>query len=117
MCHYPSFHCITSYLPRYWSYKWVLTIILCKPIGTYNCEHYDTFSIADKLNTALQSTKVGVFFEPVLTSGYEAWNSATGSSEMKEWPTWANVLIGILIGIAIIWIPVVWLLKYAIKAQ
>jgi hypothetical protein len=30
---------------------------------------------------------------------------------MKEWPVWANVLIGLLIGVAIIWIPVVWILK------
>ena len=47
--------------------------------------------------------------------GYEAWNSATGSTEMKEWPAWANALIGILIGIAIVWIPIVWMLKYVSK--
>jgi hypothetical protein len=36
----------------------------------------------------------------------------TGHVEMKDWPVWANVLIGLLIGIAIIWIPIVWLLRY-----
>jgi hypothetical protein len=36
----------------------------------------------------------------------------TGLVEMKEWPVWANVLIGLLIGMAVIWIPVIWLLRF-----
>ena len=36
----------------------------------------------------------------------------TGLVEKKEWPIWANVLIGLLIGMAIIWIPLIWLLRF-----
>ena len=49
--------------------------------------------------------------------GYEAWNSVTGLVEKKEWPIWANVLIGLLIGMAIIWIPLIWLLRFVLLVE
>ncbi|KAK9503037.1 hypothetical protein O3M35_011690 [Rhynocoris fuscipes] len=40
-------------------------------------------------------------------SGYPAWISSRGQTEMKEWPVWAVLLICLLVGIAVMWIPLV----------
>ncbi|XP_014225747.1 sodium-dependent neutral amino acid transporter B(0)AT3 isoform X1 [Trichogramma pretiosum] len=40
-------------------------------------------------------------------SGYQAWVAEKGITERLEWPTWALVLIAVLILASILWIPVV----------
>lgn len=40
-------------------------------------------------------------------SGYAAWVSNKGISEKQDWPTWALVLIVILILASVLWIPAV----------
>ena len=42
---------------------------------------------------------------------YEAWDATTGSAVQKVWPWWVYIVIVILIGMSIIWIPVVALLQ------
>ncbi|XP_023228941.1 sodium-dependent neutral amino acid transporter B(0)AT3-like [Centruroides sculpturatus] len=42
---------------------------------------------------------------------YEAWDKETATTVTKEWPTWANIVIAILILMAAIWIPLVALLQ------
>lgn len=44
-------------------------------------------------------------------AGYEAWDSVKGATFEREWPLWCQILIGILIGMSILWIPIVALLK------
>ena len=44
-------------------------------------------------------------------STYDAWDSETGTTIPKEWPTWCKVLIGVLIGMSVMWVPIVALLK------
>jgi len=38
-------------------------------------------------------------------SGYEAWVSSAGTTERRNWPTWALVLIAVLILCSVLWIP------------
>lgn len=40
-------------------------------------------------------------------SGYQTWVPNKGTTERQEWPTWALVLIFILILASVLWIPVV----------
>ena len=41
----------------------------------------------------------------------QAWDAATGSAVQKSWPSWVYAIIVILIGMSIVWIPVVALLQ------
>lgn len=45
-------------------------------------------------------------------SGYKAWVADKGVESELSWPLWSQLLILFLIGISVIWIPVVALLRY-----
>ncbi|RWS25707.1 sodium-dependent neutral amino acid transporter B(0)AT3-like protein, partial [Leptotrombidium deliense] len=45
-------------------------------------------------------------------SGYDAWNTETGSTIRKEWPHWAHVLIITLILMSVLWVPIVAILRF-----
>lgn len=47
----------------------------------------------------------------VAGAGYPAWDSSIGESVKKDWPLWSKLLAGLLIGLSVLWIPVVALLK------
>ena len=40
-------------------------------------------------------------------STYDAWDASNGIDIKKEWPVWCKCLAGILIGMAVIWVPLV----------
>ena len=42
---------------------------------------------------------------------YEAWDAETGSAVNLGWPWWCYILIALLIGMSLVWIPVVALLQ------
>ncbi len=44
-------------------------------------------------------------------AGYEAWDALAGEKTNLPWPWWGKMLIAILIGVSILWIPIVFLLK------
>lgn len=44
-------------------------------------------------------------------SGYPAWISEKGETELREWPGWSIFLILFLISVSIIWIPGIALLR------
>ena len=41
----------------------------------------------------------------------QAWDAATGSPVQKAWPWWVYIIIVLLIGMSILWIPFVALLR------
>lgn len=45
-------------------------------------------------------------------AGYDAWISELGETKVKPWPWWAIIMIIFLIGISVLWIPIVALLRY-----
>ncbi|XP_057332306.1 sodium-dependent neutral amino acid transporter B(0)AT3 [Microplitis mediator] len=45
-------------------------------------------------------------------SGYQTWVPNKGATERQEWPTWALVLIFILILASVLWIPAVAIFRY-----
>ncbi|KAK0082782.1 hypothetical protein PV325_009842 [Microctonus aethiopoides] len=62
---------------------------------------------------AMLSILVASFIEIVCDgSGYQAWVSSEGVTERHEWPTWAIVLIFILIMTSVLWIPAVAIFRY-----
>ncbi|CAB3381938.1 Hypothetical predicted protein [Cloeon dipterum] len=57
---------------------------------------------------AMISIMVATFVQIAMDgSGYDAWVSSEGTSERRNWPTWALVLIFTLILMSVLWIPVV----------
>ena len=40
-------------------------------------------------------------------STYDTWDASNGIDIKKEWPVWCKCLAGILIGMAVIWVPLV----------
>ena len=44
-------------------------------------------------------------------AGYKAWDTELGKEVELPWPLWAQILIGILICMSVLWIPIVALLK------
>ncbi len=44
-------------------------------------------------------------------AGYEAWDASQGLKVHKEWPLWAQMVILVLIGLSVLWIPLVALLQ------
>ena len=44
-------------------------------------------------------------------AGYEAWDADRGVAYEKSWPIWCQVLIFVLIGLSVLWIPIVAALK------
>ena len=45
-------------------------------------------------------------------AGYDAWISELGETKVMPWPWWAIIMIVFLIGISVLWIPIVALLRY-----
>ena len=43
---------------------------------------------------------------------YEAWHAETGSAVQLSWPWWCYILIALLIGMSVLWIPLVGLLQW-----
>ena len=41
----------------------------------------------------------------------QAWDASTGSAVQKSWPWWVYIIIVLLIGMSILWIPFVALLR------
>ena len=48
-------------------------------------------------------------FVRIAVSGsyYEAWDAESGRTVMLVWPLWCKILIGVLIGMSILWIPII----------
>ena len=44
-------------------------------------------------------------------AGYDAWDAVNGKAVELPWPLWCKVLIGVLIGLSVLWVPIVALLK------
>jgi solute carrier family 6 amino acid/orphan transporter-like 15/16/17/18/20 len=44
-------------------------------------------------------------------AGYDAWVSELGETKVMPWPWWAKIMIVFLIGISVLWIPIVALLR------
>ena len=44
-------------------------------------------------------------------AGYDAWISELGETKVMPWPWWAIIMIVFLIGISVLWIPIVALLR------
>ena len=44
-------------------------------------------------------------------AGYAAWDAGKGVAFEKDWPIWAQVLIGVLICMSVLWIPIVAILR------
>ncbi|KAI4501707.1 hypothetical protein M0802_003042 [Mischocyttarus mexicanus] len=62
---------------------------------------------------AMLSILIASFIEIIVEgSGYPAWVSSLGTTERREWPVWALILIGILILASVLWIPVVAICRY-----
>lgn len=53
------------------------------------------------------------FFIKMFQGGleYEAWDAESGSAVSLAWPWWCYILIALLIGMSLVWIPVVALLQ------
>lgn len=61
---------------------------------------------------AMLSILAASFIEIVTKgSGYDAWVPSLGITERHSWPTWALVLIFVLIFMSVIWIPVTAILR------
>ena len=43
---------------------------------------------------------------------YEAWDAETGSAVQLSWPWWCYILIVLLIGMSVLWIPLVGILQW-----
>ena len=50
-------------------------------------------------------------------SGYPAWIAAKGITEDKPWPAWCILLMVLLIGASVIWIPLVAICRYGLKIK
>lgn len=44
-------------------------------------------------------------------ASYEAWIAQDGGTTTLAWPWWAQILIGLLIGMSALWIPLIALLR------
>ena len=64
------------------------------------------------ISPAIMTAILVSFFAKMYTGelSYEAWEAARGTVQ-KAWPWWVYIVIAILIGMSIIWIPVVALLQ------
>jgi solute carrier family 6 (neurotransmitter transporter, amino acid/orphan) member 15/16/17/18/20 len=45
-------------------------------------------------------------------SGYDAWMASEGTTERRSWPTWALVLISVLVLCSVLWIPGIAICRY-----
>ena len=62
---------------------------------------------------AMTAILVASFVQLAISGAYyEAWVAEEGDKKAQVWPWWAQILIFVLIGMSVLWIPLVALLRY-----